>query len=193
MLTGGKEACASAHLAVDTSINSLICTPEANMLHVNYTSVGGGGVHMVEKPGMRLRTASHLPRRHNLCMLSLRREGAGSHQGCGKQGTVSQKPPQGPIRKARTESLRHPSIRLVLHTLQKQLWGCSASTTPQGYRERWRIQGKPRSFVLFCFFKGNMEEGLGFNQPVPYGLWGILFFHSQVCWAECTFPTFLPF
>lgn len=136
MLTGGKETCASAHLAVDTSIKSLLCTPEANMLHVNYTSVGRGGVHMVEKPAMRLRAASHLPRRHNLGMLSLRREGAGSHQGCGKQGTVSQKHPQGPIRKARTESLRHPSIRLVLHTLQKQRGGCSASTTPQGYHER---------------------------------------------------------
>lgn len=40
MVTDGKETCAGAHLAVYTNIKSLLCTPEANVLYVNYTSVG---------------------------------------------------------------------------------------------------------------------------------------------------------
>lgn len=47
-----------------------------------------------------------------------------THSSCRNRDTITQNHPQGPIRKARTKSLPHHSIRLYLHRLQK----CSEAT-----------------------------------------------------------------
>lgn len=157
MVTDGKETCAGAHLAVYTNIKSLLCTPEANVLYVNYTSVGKKkkDPHMAEEPRMRPGAASHLPWRDNLPVPSLRKEGARSHQSCGKQA-IPQKHPRA-HQKSKNRITGASFRQALLAQTAETATSCLANTTPQGCSERWEIQGKHQSFVLFCFLKG--DEG----------------------------------
>jgi len=148
MVTDGKETCWCSSGSVYKYQILTLHTWSWCVICQLYLSGEKKDPHMAEELRMRPGAASHLPWRDNLLVPSLRREGARSHQSCGKH-------PQGPIRKARTESLAHHSVRLCLHRLQKQQGAAQPNTTPQGCSERWEIQGKRQSFVLFCFLKGD--------------------------------------
>lgn len=45
MVTDGKETCGRAQLAMYANIKSLLCTPEAKVLYVSYTSVKNTHTH----------------------------------------------------------------------------------------------------------------------------------------------------
>lgn len=76
-----------------------------------------------------------------------RQKGGMPHQSCRNLGPITQNHPRGPIRKARTNSLTHRSIKLYLHWLQKRHCGYCVGTALQT-----AAKGE-RSKVLFSFLK----------------------------------------
>lgn len=189
MVTDGKETCAGARLAGYTSTKSILCAPEANALYVNYTSVKGKKKTYIwqRSPERDPGTASHLPWRDNLPVLSLRREGAQSHQRCEKQGTITQKHPQGPIRKEQiTEASFHQALLAKTAETAGRLHGQHHSS-----RLQWELKDSGQIPKFWFVFLKEMEEGLGFDQPAPYALWGILFFLPKYVGQSvslCIFP-----
>lgn len=188
MVTDGKETCAGARLAGYTSIKSLLCAPEANALYVNYTSVKGKkNPHMAEEPWKRPGGCKPPPLKRQPPRAEFKEEGSSVPSELREAGHNHSEAPSGAHQK-RTESLTRHSIRLCLQRLQKQQRGCTANTTPQGCSEL-KDSGQTPKF-WFVFLK-EMEEGLGFDQPAPYALWGILFFLPKYVGQSvslCIFP-----
>lgn len=111
------------------------------------------GKHALEEPRTGQGTANHLPWLGSLLTLRLsheKEEGRTARPSCGSRGTITQKHPQGPIRKAGTKSLTHRSIRLCARRLQEQQQGRSSHATLRSCRRSRKTQG-PHRRLLLCF------------------------------------------
>lgn len=143
---------------------------------------------------MRQGAASHLPWRDCLAILSLGRRELGPIRAAGSKAQSLRGTIRNPSERQEQNHWRVTPSGSAYTDHRKKQWGCWINTTPQSCSQSWKIQGKHQSFVLFCFvLLREMEEGLGCNQPAPYGLEGILFFPSQLCWAKCQLLHFPPF